>query len=410
MANLVENLQSIYSTKQQIKDVLNTQSDVFSDYPDLIRQRIEESGSGESGGAVLSTQYIDRNGDYYAPDFGSDGFERVIVAVPTEGGEGGYTPAGNEDEPFSCTYAATVIKDSLEDGQSYGYGCVTGIVSQVFTTWNAGFSRCRFDITDDGRQRNYNATVRCYNVGFTANWGQFDMYKVPNIGIGDFVTVAGNMSRYYDAGIDQHMIQFDAGGTVIKHTKVNESVTTVTSNGQYIVSDSCSVIVDVPQEGGGEVIDNGFKFPDNNNYNQPWTCLYAKKMSDEKLMDGMYWEDLGNFGFVSVGGIVTEVQYTFSEQYPSARFTIADGQGYDLSNGAVKCFAVFCSKEAAGAGGGSYWSPDLYEQIEPGDYVIVSTRFTKYFDAGLGYSYPECYGGYIYRHFKPGKNPKWEVD
>lgn len=240
MANLVENLQSIYSTKQQIKDVLNTQSDVFADYPDLIRQRIEESaGSGESGGAVLSTQYIDRNGDYYAPDFGSDGFERVIVAVP--------------------------------------------------------------------------------------------------------------------------------------------------------------------QEGGGEVIDTGFKFPDNNNSEQPWTCNYAKKISDEELTDGMYWEDKGHFGFVSVAGIVTEVQYTYSEQFNTARFTIADGNGYDLSNGAVKCFAVNFSE--GGLTNGEQWDPERYEQIEVGDYVIVSTRFTRYYDAGLGYSYPECYGGHIYKQWKVGKRP-----
>lgn len=402
MANLVENLQSIYSTKQQIKDVLNTQSDVFADYPDLIRQRIEEGGSG-SEGAVLSTQYIDRNGEYYAPDFGSDGFERVIVAVPTEGGEGGYTPAGNTEEPFSCKYAATVIKDSLEDGQSYGYGCVTGIVSQVFTTWNAGFPRCRFDITDDGIQRNFNATVRCYNVGFTANEGVFDMYRVPNISIGDFVTVEGDMSRYYDAGIDEHMIQFANTAKVIKHTKVNNSVSTFTSNGQYLVTDSCSVIVDVPQEGGGEVIDTGFKFPDNNNSEQPWTCNYAKKISDEELTDGMYWEDKGHFGFVSVAGIVTEVQYTYSEQFNTARFTIADGNGYDLSNGAVKCFAVNFSE--GGLTNGEQWDPERYEQIEVGDYVIVSTRFTRYYDAGLGYSYPECYGGHIYKQWKVGKRP-----
>lgn len=398
MANLVENLQSIYTTKQQIKDVLDTQSEVFSDYPELIRQKIQEGGGS---GAVLSSQYFDRNGDYAAADFGVDGFEHVIVNVPQEGGgEGGYTPGGVEQEPFSCTYAASVLMNKLADGESYGYGCVTGIVSRVFTTWNAGFPRCRFDITDDGLESGFHRTVRCYNVGFTANGGVFDMYKVPNIGIGDFVTVAGNISRYYDNSIGEAMIQFDAGGAVIKHTKVNETVSTFTSNGQYIVTDSCSVIVDVPQEGGGEIIETGFKFPDVGNYDQPWTCLYAKKISDEELMDGQYWDDYGHSGNVVIGGIVTEVQYTYSEQFNTGRFTIADGNGYDLSNGAVKCFGVSFNGYSPD---NTQWNPDVNKQIEVGDYVIVAARFTRYYDAGLGYSYPECYGGTIYRHWKPGK-------
>lgn len=57
MSELVNNLQEIYNIKLQIKDVLGTESDLFSDYPDLIEEAIGEGGGG-SGSSTPTLDYL----------------------------------------------------------------------------------------------------------------------------------------------------------------------------------------------------------------------------------------------------------------------------------------------------------------------------------------------------------------
>lgn len=57
MSTLIENLQSIYTTKLQIKEVIGTQSDVFETYPELISAAIG-TGGGIDWDEVAAYGYI----------------------------------------------------------------------------------------------------------------------------------------------------------------------------------------------------------------------------------------------------------------------------------------------------------------------------------------------------------------
>lgn len=85
MATLTQNLQSIYNTKLQIKEVIGTQSDVFSEYPSLIEDALENAG----GGGITPTGYtsITTNGQYDVTTYAY-----AYVSVPTGGGSGYYYP------------------------------------------------------------------------------------------------------------------------------------------------------------------------------------------------------------------------------------------------------------------------------------------------------------------------------
>lgn len=76
MASLIQNLNSIYDTKLAIKQVIGTQSDVFSDYPDLIEAAIEGGGITPAG-----TYNVSVNGNYDITNYAY-----VDVNVPASGG------------------------------------------------------------------------------------------------------------------------------------------------------------------------------------------------------------------------------------------------------------------------------------------------------------------------------------
>jgi len=61
MASLIQNLNSIYDTKLAIKQVIGTQSDVFSDYPNLIEAAIQGGGGGIT---PTGTYNVSANGNY----------------------------------------------------------------------------------------------------------------------------------------------------------------------------------------------------------------------------------------------------------------------------------------------------------------------------------------------------------
>lgn len=75
--NLVVNLSQIYQIKNQIKEVISTDSDVFADYPSYIQAAIQ------GGGSVSGYAYVTSNGDY---DIASYAMVNVEVPIPS-----GYT-------------------------------------------------------------------------------------------------------------------------------------------------------------------------------------------------------------------------------------------------------------------------------------------------------------------------------
>lgn len=63
MSTLSNNLQQIYTIKNQIKEVIGTSSDVFAEYPDLIEAAIGQGGGSEPDYNVIWDELI------YAPDW-----------------------------------------------------------------------------------------------------------------------------------------------------------------------------------------------------------------------------------------------------------------------------------------------------------------------------------------------------
>ncbi len=158
MSNLVENLQSIYATKELIKTTLNTQSELFSEYPQIIADKIAQAGltwdevasygyivpagakdvysNGDNidvstyryvnvavpGAAVLGSINIENNGNYSASTYAYDGFDSVTVSVPVPPGY--IVPAGTYNITTNGTfdvsaYASAYVTVPQSGGSTY---------------------------------------------------------------------------------------------------------------------------------------------------------------------------------------------------------------------------------------------------------------------------------------------------
>ena len=88
MTTLIENLSYIYDIKQDIKEVIGTNSDLFSEYPQLIQEAIDEVPAGYT--YVSGTYNITENGTFDVKNY-----ENAYVTVSGEIPPGYIIPAGD---------------------------------------------------------------------------------------------------------------------------------------------------------------------------------------------------------------------------------------------------------------------------------------------------------------------------
>lgn len=156
MSTLIDSLNEIYTTKLQIKEVIGTQSDVFSDYPAYIAAAIG-TGGGVDWDEVAAYGYIVPSGTV---TLGSNGtvdvstYANAYVNVPQSGGEGldwddvaqaGYiVPAGTKNITSNgnnidiSTYATVNVNVPQEGGSSYYYPVHTVSDVTEFSVENSG--------------------------------------------------------------------------------------------------------------------------------------------------------------------------------------------------------------------------------------------------------------------------------
>lgn len=145
MSELLTNLNSIYTTKLQIKEVIGTDSDNFSEYPQLIEEAIASGAEGTSyitangvydiatyayvdvdvqggGTAILGYADIVENGTTYASTYGFDGFSYVNVNVPIPPGyiiPSGTTYAVEPGATYCPTSEFVYISWPIPSGTAY---------------------------------------------------------------------------------------------------------------------------------------------------------------------------------------------------------------------------------------------------------------------------------------------------
>ena len=146
MSNLIENLQSIYQTKLQIKEVIETQSDVFSEYPQLIEAAIEGGGGEQPSGYA----YISANGDWNIRSY-----EMVNVNVPVPSGyiipTGTYNITENGTGIDITNYAYVDINVPTGGAAVLGYTTITTNGTTYASTFDLdGFSYVNVAVPTSG--------------------------------------------------------------------------------------------------------------------------------------------------------------------------------------------------------------------------------------------------------------------
>ena len=112
MSSIIEELNSIYQTKLQIKDVIGTQSDIFSDYPAYIAAAIGTGGPIDwdevaAYGYIIPAGYVTIGQNGNGIDVAN--YSTVNVNVPT-----GVVPTGTK----------TIAENGTHDVASYAYAYV----------------------------------------------------------------------------------------------------------------------------------------------------------------------------------------------------------------------------------------------------------------------------------------------
>ena len=328
-SNLISNLNSIYATKLEIKEVLNTESDDFTEYPDLIEAAIA------SGGAT-GTYNITENGTFDVATYAS-----AYVAVPQQ--EVPVVPPG-----YSYVYGTKeILENGTVDISSYASAYVNVPAPEgwilpsgyAFVTTNGNFDIREFESV---------------NVEVPASAVVSGTYNIIENGTFDVTSYA---SAY---------VSVQGGAAVLGYqTILNNGITYAST---YGLDGFSYVDVQVPQSGGGH---SGTSAVDAWTVDEAVSYISAFEDTNEHL-----YTELGFTPYVE--GVIAAVRNTRSAQYPSARYTITrtgESPAADFSN-AIICWNI------NPAIGQQSWTEGVDRQVKVGDHVIIAAdKLQKYYDS-----------------------------
>lgn len=149
MSTLIDNLNEIYTTKLQIKEVIGTQSDVFSDYPAYIAAAIG-TGGGIDWDEVAAYGYIVPAGTVTLSSNGTVDVSTYANAYVSVQGGGGVTPTGY----------TSITTNGQYNVSSYEYAYVS-VASQSGTELSSIWGGDEYDdtvhipFTDNGTSYSY---------------------------------------------------------------------------------------------------------------------------------------------------------------------------------------------------------------------------------------------------------------
>lgn len=346
-SNLIANLNSIYATKLEIKEVLNTESDDFTEYPDLIEAAIASGGA--SGYA-----YITENGDH---DIAT--YAYVNVNVPQQ--EVPVVPPG-----YSYVYGTKeILENGTVDISSYASAYVNVPAPEgwilpsgyAFVTSNGNFDIREFEsvnvnVPQGGAAVLGNLTVT-ENGQYSASSYSYDGFDVVDVNVPAVTPVLNSLS--------------------------------VSANGVYTpqtgVDGFNEVTVNVPSGGSSH---SGQSTADAWTIEDAYSYISAFEDTAEHMAADLGFEPV-------VEGVVASVlpNRDYSSQYPTARFWITrDGSAVaaDYSNG-ILCWNM--QSNLAGT-----WTEGIDMQIYPGQHVFIQcTKLQKYLDSNTGNYQMECKNG-----------------
>lgn len=245
MSSIINNLNQIYEVKQQIKEILHTDEDVFSYYPGLIEQAI-------STGGAYGTVTLESNGTH---EIGA--YAYAYVNVPQE--EVPVVPPG-----YTYTSGGTVITSNGYniDIASYSYVNVAvptpeGFIypsGWAYITTNGDFNIREFE--------SVNVNVPSYATGYTliTENGDYNIssYEYAYVTVNSGITPSGTYSitsngngidiatyAYVDVNVPQEGLDWDdvaSYGYIVPVGTIN-----IQSNGTYPVGSYANAYVSVSQ-------------------------------------------------------------------------------------------------------------------------------------------------------------------
>ena len=284
MSTLTDNLQTIYNTKLAIKDVIGTNSDIFSEYPGLIEEAI--AGGGGSAGQAIDPVWglgLDRWGaiendtwpvtagmyqSVIESDFSVETENNNVISASWNQAEtnDGITTTfkivanGDSDlngDPINILADASDIADYLDSYPDLYYNLCPVLVDVTMTKSS--------DPNTDGYNYLIEGKLYAWNL------------QLPDNRIEE-ITSNGTVPYMGQLGFDVNV-------------PVPSGTLTITSNGNYDISTYANVNVNVPQSGGSVDIEYSLtriNFQENNKYLNPQDQQFTLDIYNDCFQAGKY--------------------------------------------------------------------------------------------------------------------------